>query len=371
MVGEEFGSDVHPEVLGNESPDHAMIELLRRPYEAWSIDQSLSKSENNVYNYVKLFNHVGRKLRACGPPGTVFEDEFRAHDVTYLKLLLATSYARAFLRVGSKHADKLYYLDVLSASGVSYTRTFEDIPVPSSAFTVPLAYHDFKAEPAPPKFAFDRVWTFDRDAVSLAAINERRLALGRAGFSLPPYEPMAGDANARVFEAIEAIRTGGAHRPLTLAFIDNVGLDVKMTTIQGIQRGIRADLIVHLPVSAVIRCVEQWRKRQFNQPALTAFFGNEEWQKIDSAADVVSVYHESVRKVTGSEFQDALPVRIKGPNAEFALCFYVRRTRGSGAEGWVSNIQKLAEACNSVSYDRIRGIVERAEGRRTVLHDFF
>ena len=329
----------------------------------------MSTSLNHVYNYVQLLNHLARIIEQNGgkkPELDLTDDEFRPHEITYLKLLLLMSYSRAFLDIGSRHTDLLFYLDVLSASGLSYTQDRED-PIPGSCFVVPLAMQEFEHPEKPPSHGFSKVWVFDQNEKRLDAILERHQALqNEAGLKLPEFEKVSDDANTSLVKIIDEIeklttarKSAGKRRPLTLAFIDNIGLNVEMQTIADMQGRIRADLIIHLPTSAIWRCVRAFQEAGQNEAILDRFFGDQSWKTIMNAQEVPATYNAAVRKATGEDFQDFDPVRIKGLKAEFSLCVYVRKTKGTQKPykpGWVNKIRSLADACNQVDHDHFTNI---------------
>lgn len=344
------------------------------PYVPWVSDATYEKALNNVCNYVRLLNHVGSIVEAMDVrAGGSTTEAFTPHVATYLKLLLTASYARKFLEVGSRYTDKLYYLDVLSASGLTYPGG-AGTPVPGSCFWVPLAHERFEEPRTPPKYAFSRVWTFDDDPAALALLRMRRERLvERAGLSLPPYEHVEGDINSSIGEVLERLAEERRadrveSRSLVLAFIDNVALDVTMATIQRIQSSVRADLVVHLPTRAIWRSCQQARQADVEARRLTSFFGSEAaWRKIPDPTHIPGVYQACVEEVTGSAFQPFQPVSIRGPNHDFALCIYARKTSGAGNVGWVGSIQKLAEACNQFDEPKLKRVMRVATGKQRTL----
>lgn len=345
-------------------------------YVRWPEDPSYDKTLNNVCNYVRLLNHLGRiveamEVAAPNTPG----DAFKPHLATYLKLLLTASYARQFLNVGSRYTEKLYYLDVLSASGLTYPGDGK-VPVPGSCFWVPLAHQPFEEPLAPPKLGFRRAWAFDANEAALSLLQQRRDRLAtRAGFQLPPYEYVAGDVNEalpavldRLAQERRADQAAGSPASLVLAFIDNLALDVTMASVQRIQSSVRADLVVHLPVRAIWRSCQQARETDVEARRLTAFFGSEgEWRKIADPGQIPAVYQGCVEAVTRSEFQPFEPVLIRSQNQEFALCIYTRKTGGAGSGGWVASIQKLAEACNQFDEAKLQRVMNVATGKQKKL----
>jgi three-Cys-motif partner protein len=352
-------------------------------WEKLKLDVTLGKSMYNVYNYIHLLNHVGRLIEKCGDGKSdldAVDDEFRPHDVTYLKLILVITYARQFLKMGSRHTGILYYLDILSASGLSVVGKKRD-PVPGSCFMVPLAHQDFARRDQDPGFMFREVWAFDLSNEALRLIGDRHQCLTtRAGLRLPPINQVPGDANETIQDVVDVIakrtdelRAARKKRPLTLAFIDNLALNINMQTVAYIQKHIRADLVVHIPTSAIWRCINQYRKGGMGGKALDEFFGSRVWEEADAIEDIPLLYHEAVMAVTGDEFQSFRPVRIKGQNFEFSIGIYVRKTskiQNRGLAGWLTSIEKLAEACNNVDYVCMRAILDQVLGGQTGLGAF-
>lgn len=348
------------------------------PYDPVPTSDSYSKSRHAVLNYLRLLNYVGRLVEKVSGPKTGMDeadDEFRPHDVTYLKLLLAWSYARRFMNYG-RRATAWYYIDLLSASGLSYTRNQPDDPVPGSCFLVPLAMQEFEKPAVDLGRTFDKVFCFDKDANALAKIEERRRGLIRQyGFDLPEFGYADGDANQSIEIALKEIETAGSKppppgklRPLTLVFVDNLSLDIEMDTIKRIQKRIRADLIIHLPTRAIWRCIEAFRKSGREQHKLTAFFGTDQWKQISAMAEIPDFYHELVRAATGHKLQDFDPVPIQGARSDFHLCIYVRHTAGTeGKEGWLATIRSLAKECAGITHETIQAVREISSGKQRTL----
>lgn len=317
-------------------------------------------ADYNVKNYVRLIHHIGKLIEQSQDPERDFsgpDSDFQPHDVTYLKLLSLMAYARTFLHFG-RSATRFFYLDVLSASGLSYVEGTRD-PIPSSALCVPLAHVDFKTLPAGQDAEFEKVFCFDQNEEALEALTHRKTRLAECfGFSMPEYVPLAGEASDQLEQAISEIeevatkeRAEGKLGPLTLVFVDNLGMTIPMGTIAKLQARIRGDLVIHIPSGAIWRNIEAQRKNQDQRQALTAFFGGEAWTEIQSADDIPRVYHEQVQQATGADLQDSFPVRIRGGKHMFHLAIYARHTKGTkGKEGWVARIKPLLEACNKVDY---------------------
>lgn len=351
-------------------------------YTKWADIPTYDKPMNNVCNYVKLLNHVGKIVEGLGianpvPPEGA-DEEFTPHEATYLKLLLTSSYARTFLRVGSKYTNKLYYLDVLSASGLTYPGGDKQQPVPGSCFFVPLCHQDFSKPTTAPAFEFSKMWAFEADPACLQTLAARhKLMQTAAGFKLPPLQPVPGDVNQSILPVLDSLAKEreedfrrGMKPPLILAFIDNLGLNVNMDTIHAIQTKVRADLVVHLPIRAIWRSIEQARKQGVEGKKLTAFFGTEAaWQGIKSQDDIPAAYQKCVQAKTTEPFQEFEPVIIKSKNQEFALCIYARRTKGmdDGHGGWIENIKKLAAACNEFTPDHLNKSLKVASGKQATL----
>ena len=127
---------------------------------------------NTVCTYVRILNHLGKIVEGLDEreslPTADSGDQFTPHISTYLKLLLTMSYARnATLKIGPKFTEKLYFLDILSASGLTYPGGATQ-PLPGSCFAVPLAYQEFSRPRTPPSASFSKSWAFELDSKGLA-----------------------------------------------------------------------------------------------------------------------------------------------------------------------------------------------------------
>jgi len=330
--------------------------------------------EYNVKNYVRLIHHLGKLVESSQGDVARFSDadrEFRPHDVTYLKLLALMAYARTFVKYG-KAATRFFYLDVLSASGLSNLEGSGD-PIPGSSLCVPMSHLNFRKDPTTQGTKFDKVFCFDRSDDALAAIHWRRDALEcKFGFPMSEYQMFPGEASEKLDEVLSEIeeirskeRGEGKAGPLTLAFVDNLGMNIPMATISMLQQRVRGDLVIHIPSGAIWRNIEAHRKNQDQRQVLTDFFGGDAWKEIESADDVPSIYHREVERVTGAALQDSLPVKIRGGKHTFHLAIYARHTRGTkGREGWVATIRPLLEACNHVDYSSFPTIKSMAVGEQ-------
>lgn len=337
------------------------------------------KTEYNVWNYLKLIDYLGRLVQDSGAErGATDEvdDEFRPHDVTYLKLLLLWTYTLRFFQFG-KRASSWYYIDLLSASGLNYTKSDLNDPIPGSCFIVPLADQRFTDPAKPLANKFQKVYCLDMNSESLARIEARRLAMAaKYGLDFPPYSYHSGDANIAIDAVLDEIEaegrkpvTRGQLGPLGLVFVDNLGLDITLETIKKIQKRTRADLVVHLPTRAIWRCVHA-AAAGTNQQKLTAFFGGEAWRAIQNEQDIPRIYHQVVQEATGHQFQDFQPVPIKGVASDFHLCIYVRHTSGTeGRSGWLATIEKIAAECGKITHERIRGVRDVAKNKQKTLFE--
>jgi three-Cys-motif partner protein len=350
-------------------------------YEPVPQARTSNRTEYNVWNYLKLINYLGKLVESAGADRGAtddVDDEFRPHDVTYLKLLLLWTYTLRFFQFGKK-ASSWYYIDLLSASGLNYTKSDPNDPIPGSCFIVPLADQRFYDPARSLENRFQKVYCLDMSPDSLARIETRRAALeAKFGLEFPPYSYHSGDANAAIDKVLDEIELEakkplpkGKLGPLGLVFVDNLGLDISLDTIKKIQKRTRADLVVHLPTRAIWRCINA-AAAGVEQARLTAFFGGDAWREIKSEAEIPSAYHQIVQQATGHEFQDFKPVPIKGANSDFHLCIYVRHTSGTeGRNGWLSIIEKLAEECGKITHERIREVRDLAQGRRKTLSEYF
>lgn len=349
-------------------------------YEAVPKGKTDNRTEYNVWNYLKLINHVGKLVESAGAArGKTddVDDDFRPHDVTYLKLLLLWAYTRLFFKFG-KRAVSWYYIDLLSATGLNYTKSDPNDPIPGSCFIVPLAEQRFGEPEATLVEQFHQVYCLDMNPESLAQIDARRTALiEKYGLDLPPYAYFPGDANIAIDKVLDEIEAAskkpvpkGMLGPLGLVFVDNLALDINLETIKKIQKRTRADLVVHLPTRAIWRCIKAGATG-LEQASLTAFFGSDIWKKIKSPDEIPSMYHAVVQEATGHEFQDFTPVPIKGAKSEFHLCIYVRHTSGTqGKDGWLAVIGKLAEECGKIDHDRIQVVRDLSQHKQRTLGEF-
>lgn len=347
------------------------------PFVDWPQPAGMKKEDYNVRNYIRLFDHVGKIVDGLLDDGDLeaIDRKFAPHDVTYLKLILLVSYARQFLKFGAGASD-WYYLDILSSSGLSYAPDYPQDPIPASALLAPLAWQVFQEPDKPLERAFTEVHCFEMDDGARGALERRYEAMrDGAGFSMPPAQFHGGDANASLIPVLDRIaavtqerRSNRSLGPLTLAFVDNLSMNIGMDAIKAIQTKVRADLVIHLPTRAIWRCIEANRKGGTEQRQLTRFFGTEDWKNLTSKEQVPQLYHEQVRAATGQDFQEFEPVHIRGLQNDFHLCVYVRHTRGTkGKAGWTATIRKLAEACNRLDYSSITRVKETAVGRQQTL----
>lgn len=353
--------------------------FVAKPFTEWDpfagpVPRSKDESLYNVNNYIALLDHVGKAVERVDGNPPVYEP----HRATYLKLALTTAYARTFLPIARKYAPAVRYLDILSASGLSRPNG-EKHPVPGSAIFVPLCHQDFTAVGQSPAFAFDACWAFDGSPDNLAALARRIGGLrGAQGYNVPTTYLVPGDVNATVPIKVKELAQAdakqygtGKNAPLYLAFIDNEGLDVHMSTIQAIQRNIRADLVVHVNSRGIYRLVKQHHAIDNEGEALTKFFGNDKWKAIKTEEDVGQIYRDSVEAVTGQDLLVSQPVHIRGRNYIFTLVFCARKTGGvEGGPGWIARIEKLMAACNRLDVEDIDYILERVVKGQSGLERF-
>lgn len=351
------------------------------PYDEWKDEDHFTESENHVVRWCCILDHLARTIGRADEEylDAGSDNGFEAHLPTYKKLLLASSYVLNTLSIARNHAGPVYYLDVLSASGLSSV-SGTDFNVPGSCFSLPLACQDWDNPGQPPEYTFDKVWTFDKSAENLSAILDRRKGLTDGmGLHLPPFGTRAGNANEELSVVLDAIREETVQRrnqyedlPLTYAFIDNEGMDIVMETVREIQQKIRADLIIHVPVRGVIRTIRQHEEMENSAERLTEFFGDESWREIEEPAQVPAVYRDKVEEVTEHAFQEIEPVRITSEKNEFALLFCARKTSGigEGQEGWVGKIKPLARGCNEIERGRLKDAIQQGIGTQQSLSDF-
>lgn len=352
------------------------------PYKKWSPKDHFSTSENHVVSWCRILNYLSETIQRVDeeyrPDG--HEDSFEPHLPTYKKLLLASSYVYNTLKIASKYAGNVYYLDVLSASGLSPVQG-EDYAAPGSCFALPLACQDWDEVPTPPDQEFDKVWAFDYSKENLKAIECRREGIvEEMELSLPPFTTVPGDANTSISGVLDEIQqeTVRCHQrnekpPLTYAFIDNEALDIKMSTIQEIQQKVRADLLIHVPTRAIWREIQRSRTEGDDGTAVTEFFGDDVWREIEDSSSIPQVYMEQVERITDGTFQELEPVEISSETSDFALLVCVRETSGireRDSGGWIEKIKPLARGCNQIDKDRLEEALAQGIGNQSDLGQF-
>jgi three-Cys-motif partner protein len=352
------------------------------PFTAWPNkpppSDSDALSEWHVNNYIRLIDYLGKIVHRIDQQSESTLPTYTPHRATYLKLLMTTSYARTFLKVGSAYTSDLRYLDVLSASGLSIPKK-RNHPVPGSCFLVPLAHQKFDKPNSTPTFQFNRMWALDESENNLNALRWRHKQLfDWAGFTLPPVITIPGEINEAVPELLgplaaerEKIRRGRGKPPLYLAFVDNQALDVNMDTIAKIQSTVRADLIIHIPTSSIIRQIRAHEVTQHEYRKMKRFFGNENWTGCSTEDEIAQVYRDEVQRRTHSEFQVIDPVHIRGENHTFSLIVCARTTANSGDKGWVARNEKLAAACSRFDLGKLDEVLDHVLGGQKKITQFF
>jgi len=134
----------------------------------------------------------------------------------------------------------------------------------------------------------------------MSALQQRVLALG-AGLA-PTYVP--ADCNAP--DSIERIRRATPNRGLSLAFLDNLGLDVAFDTIRTLTEGRRIDLAITFQVSDLRRNVgnaftDETKGRRFD-----LFFGSPHWREVLRAFEAGGLHVPNVETALTNHYADRL-----------------------------------------------------------------
>jgi three-Cys-motif partner protein len=204
-----------------------------------------------ILNAPRISKQDGLPVRVSGP---WIEDKYYGLD-RYIDIVTKS--------MRQKFSGGLVFVDLMAGPGVCLdTRSAEETETPGSTFRALKT-----------AFQFDRVVAVDSNPAYVDALQRR--ADGHPRQATCRF--IAGDCNAP--ETIRAIRLE-MNRALTLIFVDLLGTEVRMSTIDALTRAQSVDLLFTWPEMDAVRNTplmfeqaERW----------TAFFGSDEWRPIVSA----------------------------------------------------------------------------------------
>lgn len=155
----------------------------------------------------------------------------------------------------------------------------------------------------------------------------------------PAGTVITGDCNSP--STIDQIRAQVPARALSLAFVDNVGLTVALSTLERLTKNRSTDLMIVFQLQAITRNVRAVMDGKQERESWDAFFGTTLW------SDVVSQL----------ERQGVMP----GPIAETLLLFYLEQLKQIGYLHATPGIQVMKNSNNGAQYRLIlAGKHERA-----------
>jgi three-Cys-motif partner protein len=139
---------------------------------------------------------------------------------------------------------------------------------------------------------------------------------------------IAGDCNSA--EVVEEIRSVVPPNALTLAFADNLGLDVRFSTLRRLTAGRKIDLIIVMQLQDLTRNVDDVLSGKDDRARIDAFFGGPEWEQV----------------ATEAQSRNAQPREI----ADILVGFYSTRLGSIGYDYVAESTKVMKNSMNAAQY---------------------
>lgn len=298
---------------------------------------------------------LGKRLQAVEPGA------FSAGTWSVNKLAYLGAYAREIFGViGKKNFDRLYYIDLLAGNGVTQAKDSEgsEYHVAGSAIAIPALTG-----------GFHRVFANDASKRNVEILNKRVNAL-RSELSLPDFAFKEKDANDVVDEIIDQIKTDGIPGSLSLTFVDNQGLDLKLDAIRKLSR-LFNDIFILYPTIDAWRLIGAVRKGTHSRKNLDDFFGGPAWEGATTDIEARDIYTKQVLGCAASHAPrtTSAPPEIKGPKGyRYHIVSSVRVTPNGSK--FLDGAEVIAKRVDGMTWKELRAHEDVASGKQRSLGDY-
>jgi three-Cys-motif partner protein len=243
--------------------------------------------------------------------------------------------------------DKMYYIDLLSGSGLCKIGKKGDIIAGSALLACTHCYNPF-----------DKYFFVEQDPTRAEALRERIKTVTQ-DFSL---------YNCNCNSCINEIMTEIGERDHYLAYIDCEGLDVSWLTMQALLAK-NGDILFNFQTLEVLRNVRKAQKKALGWEATTErlnwFFGDSRWTEYTDPDSVLYCYMEKIRNESTRKIVLALPV--KGPRGyRYDIILATRLTRGGSP--WVKSMQELQEIMGGYKPIIVKKTLDILQNRQATLN---
>lgn len=278
-----------------------------------------------------------------------------------LKLILLSTTVFMYTTVISSYRDRFYYIDALSGSGVSEYGKSDECFLGSPILAAKAA-----VEP------FEKMYFIEQDEEKADALKKRLdYAFYESDMDFKPpisFEVIQGDSNKQISEVVSDIWRNEhlkAQNPNFhhLTFIDNQGLDFKMSSLEEISPTPTGDLLVNFPTSNVRRATGH----NPSADALTDFYGDDVWRKASKKQDLLDFYIQKLMKLD-KEKQVIANVESGVKNFEYDLIYATRRT--SSNSEYIKAVKHAKEFIENVDGADVKDMLDILKGDQSTMEEF-
>jgi three-Cys-motif partner protein len=253
-----------------------------------------------------------------------------------------------FLQIASQNFDSFYYVDLFAGSGLmkAGSNFFVGSPLVAVCSTLP----DKK---------FSQYILLEKDK-SRKEVLEKRASAAAANIGTYCPKVFNADCNLELENIMkEHCPTG---KTCYLAFVDPEGFsDLKWTTLRKLLSHGKGDVILNFPTSPIIRNFGLLQ----SQHALTDFFGDDKWLRINPTPDnLINYFMSKIANIDGyKRAVDNLPVLDESNHRLYDLIF---ATGSSGMKNVTSDLKTKLEKIKTKNFREINEVIVGQQKQLTI-----
>ena len=244
-----------------------------------------------------------------------------------------------FLQIASQYFDSFYYIDLFAGSGLM--KAGSDFFIGSPLVAVCSTLPDKK---------FSQYICFEIDDSRGKALEERA-SIAAEHFETCCPKVFNVDCNKELETVLE--QSCPTERTCYLAFVDPQGInDLKWSTLHKLLVHGKGDIILNFPTSGIIRNLTVVQSKK----ALTDFFGDDYWCKINPTAnDLINYYMNKIAHADSyRRVVDNLPVMDEFNHRLYDLIF---ATGSRGMKNVMSDIKSRLEQIKTKDFRVIQQVI--------------
>jgi three-Cys-motif partner protein len=244
----------------------------------------------------------------------------------------------------------MYYIDLLSGSGLCRIGKKGDIIAGSALIACKQCYHPF-----------DRYFFVEQDPSKASALKERVETV------TPNFSLYNCDCNSCIGDIMSKIND----RSHYLAYVDCEGLDVSWSTMQSLFAK-NGDILFNFQTQNILRNAIKAQNKALGWESTTEtlnwFFGDTRWVECKDADSLLQCYMDKIQCETTRKIVLALPVHGTG-SYRYDIILATRMTKGGNP--WIRSMEEIGEIMGGYRPDIVEKTLDILMKRQTCLTNSF